>query len=418
MPEADSTRKRSRSPSDSEQQQKHHKRANTGAASSTSTHDSNGTAAGSGTAATSNDVTMVDGNPSTSPAVKEEDRGGEDRSLDDDASKSATTSAAPSNSTSAPPAPSAMIHMRCLIVTQDASIIIGKGGSHVNEIREKSGARVMVSESIPGNPERILNVSGPLDAVSKAFGLIVRRINDEPFDVPSVPGSRAVTIKFMIPNSRMGSVIGKQGSKIKEIQDASGARLNASEGMLPGSTERVLSVAGVADAIHIATYYIGNILIEAQERMPSSSNSSYRPSSYSRRPPPAATGGGSSYVPGYSNPYGGSGGPPPPPSHHNPPAQLQTQQIYIPNDLVGCIIGKGGSKINEIRHMSASQIKIMEPGAVGVGLNGAPAPAGGEGERLVVITGQPANIQMAVQLLYHRLEQEKQKQLRAQSGPV
>jgi poly(rC)-binding protein 2/3/4 len=37
----------------------------------------------------------------------------------------------------------------------------------VNEIRDKSSARVMVSESIPGNPERILNVSGPLDAVSK-----------------------------------------------------------------------------------------------------------------------------------------------------------------------------------------------------------------------------------------------------------
>ncbi|KAF9053084.1 hypothetical protein BJ165DRAFT_837194 [Panaeolus papilionaceus] len=310
--------------------------------------------------------------------------------------------------------------MRCLIVTQDASIIIGKGGSHVNEIREKSGARVMVSESIPGNPERILNVSGPLDAVSKAFGLIVRRINDEPFDVPSVPGSRAVTIKFMIPNSRMGSVIGKGGSKIKEIQDASGARLNASEGMLPGSTERVLSVAGVADAIHIATYYIGNILIEAQEKMPSHNNSSYRPgpssssrSGSSRGPMSSA----SSYVPSYSSAssYQPHPGPPAHLSHnpHNPPQQLQTQQIFIPNDLVGCIIGKGGSKINEIRHMSASQIKIMEPGATGTSVGGAPAPVGGEGERLVVITGQPANIQMAVQLLYHRLEQEKQKQLRA-----
>ncbi|KAF9053954.1 eukaryotic type KH-domain (KH-domain type I) [Hymenopellis radicata] len=294
--------------------------------------------------------------------------------------------------------------MRCLIVTQDASIIIGKGGSHVNEIRDKSGARVVVSESIPGNPERILNVSGPLDAVSKAFGLIVRRINDEPFDQPSVPGSRAVTIKFMIPNSRMGSVIGKQGSKIKEIQDASGARLNASEGMLPGSTERVLSVAGVADAIHIATYYIGNILIEAQERMPSSTNSSYRPTSTSRRP---ATYSGSSYVPGYSQ------APTYPPQHHNPPQQMQTQEIYIPNDLVGCIIGKGGSKINEIRHMSASQIKIMEPGAVGAGVNSGSAPPPVEGERLVVITGQPSNIQMAIQLLYHRLEQEKQKQMRS-----
>lgn len=83
----------------------------------------------------------------------------------------------------------------------------------------------------------------------------------------------------------------------------------------------------------------------------------------------------------------------------NPPQQLQTQQIYIPNDLVGCIIGKGGSKINEIRHMSASQIKIMEPGATAPGMNG--TPGGSENERLVIITGQPQNVQMAVQLLYH-----------------
>lgn len=182
--------------------------------------------------------------------------------------------------------------------------------------------------------------------------------------------------------------------------------------MLPGSTERVLSVAGVADAIHIATYYIGNILIEAQERMPSAGTamSSYRPSNRSTtRSTPYV---GSSYVPGYSNPYVQTA----PPAPGNPPPQIQTQQIYIPNDLVGCIIGKGGSKINEIRHMSASQIKIMEPGAGAGGLN--PAPAPGEGERLVVITGPPANIQMAVQLLYHRLEQEKQKQLRAQQAPA
>ncbi|KAJ7286069.1 hypothetical protein C8J57DRAFT_1118684 [Mycena rebaudengoi] len=417
MPDADTNRKRSRSPSDSEQQ-KHPKRANTGAASTSNDSPPN-VSTGSVTHSAATDVTMVD-EKAASPAHSDK-KDGTKSPTNDGAGKTSSGSASGETSSTAASAPSPMIHMRCLIVTQDASIIIGKGGTHVNEIREKSGARVMVSESIPGNPERILNVSGPLDAVSKAFGLIVRRINDEPFDVPSVPGSRAVTIKFMIPNSRMGSVIGKQGSKIKEIQDASGARLNASEGMLPGSTERVLSVAGVADAIHIATYYIGNILIEAQERMPSSTNSSYRPSTNSRRPPPPHShphsnpppSYGSSYVPGYSNPYGSA--PPPPPHHpHNPPQQLQTQQIYIPNDLVGCIIGKGGSKINEIRHMSASNIKIMEPGAVAVGTNGAPGPVGAaEGERLVVITGQPANIQMAVQLLYHRLEQEKQKQLRA-----
>jgi heterogeneous nuclear rnp K-like protein 2 len=167
----------------------------------------------------------------------------------------------------------------------------------------------------------------------------------------------------------------------------------------------VLSVAGVADAIHIATYYIGNILIEAQEKMPSYANSTYRPSS-GPRPNGRSMGGGGgggghggpgqqpSYVPNNYNPGMSTYAP------HNPPQQLQTQQIYIPNDLVGCIIGKGGSKINEIRHMSASQIKIMEPGAVGLPIAGQVAPASQEGERLVVITGQPANIQMAVSLLY------------------
>lgn len=112
--------------------------------------------------------------------------------------------------------PTAQIQMRALIVTQDASIIIGKGGKNVNEIREKSGSKITITESVPGNPERVMVIAGQLDAVSKvgvlrsirrrpgadrdtlipqAFGLIVRRINDEPFDVPSVPGSRAVTIR-------------------------------------------------------------------------------------------------------------------------------------------------------------------------------------------------------------------------------
>ena len=254
MPEAD-TRKRSRSPSDSDQPK--HKRANTGA-----TNDSHRSSHHSSVAGDVKMEPRADDTAPSTPDAKGVPSDSADRASGDGADArgdaSATTSAAPTSSTASAP-PAANIHMRCLIVTQDASIIIGKGGSHVNEIREKSGARVMVSESIPGNPERILNVSGPLDAVSKvcsffvrarqherlttrpapyqAFGLIVRRINDEPFDKPSVPGSRAVTIKFMIPNSRMGSVIGKGGTKIKEIQDASGARLNASEGMLPGSTE-------------------------------------------------------------------------------------------------------------------------------------------------------------------------------------
>lgn len=40
--------------------------------------------------------------------------------------------------------PPASISMRALIVTGDASIIIGKGGKYINEIREKSGAKLTI----------------------------------------------------------------------------------------------------------------------------------------------------------------------------------------------------------------------------------------------------------------------------------
>jgi len=43
------------------------------------------------------------------------------------------------------------------------------------------------------------------------------------------------------------------------------------------------------------------------------------------------------------------------------PGGQMTQQIYIPNDMVGAIIGKGGAKINEIRQMSGSHMYPPPP---------------------------------------------------------
>lgn len=45
--------------------------------------------------------------------------------------------------------PSASIAIRALIVTGDASIIIGKQGKHINEIRDKSGAKLTIVSVLP-----------------------------------------------------------------------------------------------------------------------------------------------------------------------------------------------------------------------------------------------------------------------------
>lgn len=72
-----------------------------------------------------------------------------------------------------------------------------------------------------------------------------------------------------------------------------------------------------------------------------------------------------------------------------PPAPTQTQEMTIPNDLVGCIIGRGGNKINEIRQASGAQIKISncEEGAR---------------ERKITITGTPDTISAAQFLINNR----------------
>ncbi|KAG0056508.1 hypothetical protein BGZ83_004766 [Gryganskiella cystojenkinii] len=318
--------------------------------------------------------------------------------------------------------------LRSIVSTKDAGVIIGKSGKNVSEIRDQSGAKVTISEMIPGAYERILTVSGPLDTVAKAYSLVAQKVIAEHIEPDAAPETESTAIRLLVSHHRMGSVIGKAGSKIKEIQDASGARLVASEEILPGSTERTITITGVPDAIHIAVYHVGVVLQEHSERDRTANIIPYRPMGRS--------GGGGGAAGGYQGGPSGMGGYP---SHHGHPSSHHqsyyggypqggmggygqdymggpsasrggnsggamiphgsvAQQIYIPNDMVGSVIGKGGSKINEIRQMSGSHIKISEP------LNN------GSNERLVTVTGTPESNQMAIYMLYQRLENEKARQ--------
>src|ERR1700753_3992664 len=109
-----------------------------------------------------------------------------------------------------------------------------------------------------------------------------------------------------MPHILIGSIIGKSGVRIREIQEASGARLNASDACLPLSTERSLVVMGVADAVHIATYYVGSTLLEQlNERFggPAASASATRSGG-----PAGVVPGGMQVVPYLPQPAGGNYG--------------------------------------------------------------------------------------------------------------
>jgi len=59
------------------------------------------------------------------------------------------------------------LHMRSIISSAEAATVIGKGGENVQLIRRMSGAKCTVSDYARGAVERVLTVSGLVDAVAK-----------------------------------------------------------------------------------------------------------------------------------------------------------------------------------------------------------------------------------------------------------
>jgi heterogeneous nuclear rnp K-like protein 2 len=194
----------------------------------------------------------------------------------------------------------------------------------------------------------------------------------------------------------MGTIIGRSGLKIKAIQDISGARMVASKDMLPQSTERVVEVQGSPESIGRAIEEIGKSLLEDWER--GLGTVLFHPGtgedrSAGKRSQGAYTGYSSSARRnGQSNPPG-RGSPP------SPIPNLRTQNISIPSDMVGCIIGRSGTKITEIRRLSGSKISIAK------------APHDETGERMFTIVGTPEANEKALFLLYNQLESEKERRV-------
>jgi len=71
-----------------------------------------------------------------------------------------------------------------------------------------------------------------------------------------------ITLRLIVPASQCGSLIGKGGSKIKEIREVTGASIQVASDMLPNSTERAVTISGTGDAITQCIYHICCVMLE------------------------------------------------------------------------------------------------------------------------------------------------------------
>ena len=238
-------------------------------------------------------------------------------------------------------------------------------------------------------------------------------------DLPSIHNSQLtlLAVRLLISHNQMGTIIGRQGLKIKHIQDVSGVRMVAQKEMLPQSTERIVEVQGTPEGIQKAVWEIGKCLVDDFQR--GAGTVLYNPAVRAEvgrggaplGPAPTfgggggraynRTGNGADFSDPNSGPYGrrsnSDAATRGPPTVTEDGEEIQTQNISIPADMVGCIIGRGGSKISEIRKSSGARISIAK------------APHDETGERMFTIMGSGAANEKALYLLYENLEAEKNR---------
>ncbi|XP_053477093.1 poly(rC)-binding protein 3 [Ictalurus furcatus] len=302
--------------------------------------------------------------------------------------------------------------IRLLMHGKEVGSIIGKKGETVKKMREESGARINISDG--SSTERIVTITGASEVIFKAFAMIAEKFDEDILAcmVNSTVSSRPpVTLRLVFPASQCGSLIGKGGSKIKEIRETTGAQVQVAGDLLPESTERAVTISGTPNAITQCVRHICMIMLESP---PKGATIPYRPKPSS---------GGNPTV--LSQPHTAPTFAVPaqytiPPQDLTKLHQLAMQHIpftslgqsnptfpgldmsvspssyelSIPNELIGCIIGRQGTKINEIRQMSGAQIKIA-------------SATDGSAVRHVTITGSPASICLAQYLISASLEVAK-----------
>ncbi|XP_033943668.1 poly(rC)-binding protein 4 isoform X1 [Pseudochaenichthys georgianus] len=325
--------------------------------------------------------------------------------------------------------------LRLLMHGKEVGSIIGKKGETVKRIREESSARVNISEG--SCPERIITITGSTDCVFRAFTMITYKLEEDLTTLVAngtISSKPPVTLRLVIPASQCGSLIGKGGAKIKEIRESTGAQIQVAGDLLPNSTERGVTISGNQESVIQCVRLICTVILESPPKgatipyRPSPSpaalliagNQVYEASEYAPHPMYSVTQGGldlqqNAVFQAYTlqNQYG---------IPHSEMAKLHqlsmqqglspmaqpassimpgmdsnsqtSQELLIPNDLIGSIIGRQGTKINEIRQVSGAQIKIG-------------SQLDGTSDRHVTITGTPVSINLAQYLITSCLETAK-----------
>ncbi|CAM0958043.1 unnamed protein product [Alopecurus aequalis] len=291
--------------------------------------------------------------------------------------------------------------VRLLVSDAVAGSVIGKAGSAVAAVQATSGAHVRLSPRghfLPGTDRRVLLVSGLFHQVMDAAELILQKIiyqGDQVID-------EQATVVLVVPNACCGALIGKGGTVIKSLAEASNARIMISRHEICyGVDDRLVTITGNLDNQLQAIFLILSELLE-DDRYTSSYAGVLFPSY------PAYPVGREDYGPDehverhHSRPNTHRGSP-----DYNDDAH-ESLTIAIAEEHIGAVIGRGGKKIKEIIQATGAWIRSSARGEFIAGTT----------DREMVISGTQEAIDAAEVMIMDCLSAVRRRSGGSEKSPV
>lgn len=300
---------------------------------------------------------------------------------------------------------------RLLVPDKKIGSVIGKGGKIIKQLREESGARIKVADSVGGD-ERVVMISGkddpslPFSVAQEALFQIHQRVYEGELPEGEAPEG-IMTTRMLVEGSQAGSLIGKGGKIIKMIREGSGAQVRVlpPEEVPPcgGPTDRVVQIVAEHSNTRTCLQMISKQLREnparekplVGERPVRGRGPTPQPQTFQQVPQyglsmfqqptnqmlgiPGMLGMGG--LGGMAAPLGQMGG-----QVGGAPMPTINSRITVSPLVIGSVIGKGGSNIQQIRTLTGAKVKVhdKEPG---------------EEDRVIEMSGSADQVTQAQQLV-------------------
>ncbi|KAJ2415215.1 hypothetical protein GGI10_001844 [Coemansia sp. RSA 2530] len=238
--------------------------------------------------------------------------------------------------------------MEFMVPAALVGLIIGRAGSNLRGIEQQHGVRIQMNADYDKrDPERKMTIEGPPQASEAAKRDILDFIDRQQQAPPRSSGyaepQEGGMTTILVPSSKVGLIIGRGGENIRDIQFSSGARVQVQPDSGRGGLERPIQLIGAPEQIEVARARIMEIV--SSERGAGG--------------PPGPRGGQEYGMGGsYGAPPRGYGGPPV--DRGMPQQGAHVEEMQVPAEAVGIIIGRGGETIKQLQQASGARIQIIQ----------------------------------------------------------